>query len=306
MNALSASLPLSRYDAACADAHHDLPHPPQGEIEALGHNIANEMLDALLGSALEEHVPVLMEGLIGGVHSAILRLQRQADRSADDMRRLQRDFDGSEIKDVELQDATLAFNRAEAAVMIAEVLRDAASDTYTQATGEVWTPWRGSARNQATTLALTEARDALKARDRRNQAMADPGDQVVVFRGARQANTQIDAMRIYDALNWAHLQFPNMRLATTGNHGAEQIAMKWARDKRINPILAKANFDKFKSAAPFRANDELLALEPVLVLHLDTSLDESVRQDGVFGPSEKIATAARGLGIRTMAVTLRK
>jgi hypothetical protein len=306
MHALTTSLSLSRYDAACADACHELPHPPQAQVEALGYSIATEMLDVLLGTALEEHVQVLMEGLIGGVHSAILRLQRQADRSADDMRRLQRDFDGSEIKDVELQDATVAFNRAEAAVMIAEVLRDAASETYTQATGEVWTPWRGSARNQATTFAMTEARDALRARDRRDQAMADPGAQVVVFRGARQACTQIDAMRIYDALNWAHAQFPDMRLATTGNLGAEQIALKWARDKRISPILSKANFERFKSAAPFRANDELLALDPVLVLTLDVSLDPAVKQDGVFGPSEKIAIAARAKGIRVVPVTRRK
>ena len=97
-----------------------------------------------------------------------------------------------------------------------------------------------------------------------------------------------------------------MRLATTGNHGAEQIALKWTRDERIHPPPPpKANFDRFKSAAPFRANHELLALEPVLVLHLDASLDANVMQDGVFGPSEKIAVAARSRGIRTVAVTVR-
>lgn len=305
MNAPVTTLGLSTYEAICALAHCELPHPSQTEIESLGHNLTNEMLDAFLNTALEEHVPTLLEGLIGGLHSAILRIQRDADRANDEMRRLNRDFDGSEIKDVELQDASMKFHRAEAAVMIGEVLRDAASDNYTQQTGEIWTPWRGSAKNHATTQAQIEVREALRARERREQALADPGSQVVVFRGARIAKTQVDAMRIYDALNWALTQYPDMRLATTGNFGAEQIAMKWARDKRINPVIAKANFDRHKSAAPFRANDDLMALDPVLVLTLDASLDASVQSEA-FGPAVRIAEAARRRGIKTLAVTGRK
>lgn len=306
MNALLSTLDLSAYDTTCAHAQHELPHPVQAEVESLGHNIANEILDAFLNTALEEQVPALMEGLIGGLHSAILRLQREADRSGDDMRRLNRDFDGSEIKDVELQEAHLKFNRAEAVVMIGEVLRDAMADTYTQQTGEVWTPWRGSARNHATSQAQIEVREALRARQRREQALADPGAHVVVFRGARNAKSQVDAMRIYDALNWALAQYPDMRLATTGNYGAEQIALKWARDKRINPIIAKANFDRFKSAAPFRANDELMTMDPVLVLTLEATLDPTVAAEGAFGPAVRIAEAARGRGIRVVSVTARK
>lgn len=304
MNALDSSLPLSRYDAICAKAAHELPHPAEAETESLGHNIANEMLDTFLGSALEDHLSTIMEGLIGGLHSASLRIQREADRAQDDMRRLSRDFDGSEIKDVELQEATAKFNRAEAALMIVEVLRDASADTYTVHTGEVWTPWRGSAKNTAKSYALTEARDALRAKQVREQGLADPGCSIVVFRGAPSAKSATDAHRIYDALNWAHSQHPDMRLATTGNHGAEQIALKWARDKKINPILAKANFEKFGRAAPFKANDEMLALDPVLVLTLEHSLERD--DDTAFGPAANIAQKAREAGVKSVQVTRRR
>ncbi len=79
-----------------------------------------------------------------------------------------------------------------------------------------------------------------------------------------------------------------------------------ARDKSVSTILAKANFEKYKSAASFRANDDLLALDPILVLTLDTSLDATARQEGAFGPSQKIGQAARAGGIRVIAVANQK
>ncbi|MFP1133314.1 DUF2493 domain-containing protein [Asticcacaulis sp. W401b] len=302
MTALSSS--LSRYDAICEVAGADLPHPAQAEIEQLGFSLTTEVLDTFLGSALEDQLPIIMEGLIGGFHSAALRLQREADRAHDDMRRLHRDFDGSEIKDVELQDATLRYNRADAAIMIIEVLRDAACENYTAQTGEVWTPWRGSAKTHTASYAVIEAKDAMKARRVREQGLMDPGTEVVVFRGSPQAKTSLDANRIFDALNWALSQHPAMKLATTGNLGAEQIALKWARDKKVGVVLAKADFERHRRAAPFKANDELLALDPVLVLTLDHSLEGD--SDDAFGPAANIAQKARENGLRVMSVTRRK
>ena len=47
---------------------------------------------------------------------------------------------------------------------------------------------------------------------------------------------------------------------------AEKLAIKWAvTRKRVTLVLAKADFDRNGRAAPFRANDELIALEPVCV-----------------------------------------
>ena len=82
-----------------------------------------------------------------------------------------------------------------------------------------------------------------------------------------------DAHRIFDALNWAQAQWPDMALATTGAKGGEKIAIKWAKQKAVTLVLAKADFDKNGRAAPFRANDELIALEPVCVLTLANTLN---------------------------------
>ena len=57
-----------------------------------------------------------------------------------------------------------------------------------------------------------------------------------------------------------------MALATTGAKGGEKIAIKWAKQKAVTVVLAKADFDKNGRAAPFRANDELIALEPDVIL----------------------------------------
>jgi hypothetical protein len=264
-----------------------------------------ETLDVIGDTALEDHVTAIAEGLIGAFQSIALRLQRDWDRAADEVKRLSRDFDGSEVADVELQEATRRAHAAEAAIRAVELIRDRASETYTLATGEVWTPWRGSARRNGSTAAQIDAREALRAKRAKAQAAVDPGAFVVAFRGAPAASSAVDAGRIFDALNWAHGEWPQMKLATTGLHGAERLAIKWARQKGVDLISAKPDFDRFASAAPFRANDELLALEPVLVLTLAASL-ETGRADRPFGPALNLGQKAEQQGVRHLAVSARR
>ena len=223
------------------------------------------------------------------------------------MKRLTRDFDGSEIADVELQEATRKAHAAEAAVQAVELIRDRASETYTLITGEIWSPWRGSVRRTASTAAQIDAREALRAKRARTQASVEPGAQVVAFRGSPKADTQADAGRIFDALNWALAQWPQMQLATTGLNGAERLAIKWARQKGVDHIAAKPDFVQFRTAAPFRANDEMLALEPVLVLTLPNSLDaERAAELKPFGPALNLGQKAVESGVRHLAISVRR
>ena len=62
------------------------------------------------------------------------------------MRSLDRDFDGSEATDVDLQEATAKARSGDAATQACELIRDAASETWTIAAGQVRTAWRGSRR----------------------------------------------------------------------------------------------------------------------------------------------------------------
>src|SRR5437879_544168 len=105
-----------------------------------------ELLDTLLGTALEDHLAVVCETFIGGLHAGSQRLERDADRSRDRLADRLREFDGSEVADVELQDAKHAADAADVAVRALEIVRDAAAAAYATATGEVWSPWRGSTR----------------------------------------------------------------------------------------------------------------------------------------------------------------
>lgn len=297
---------LSRFETLCAAVQDDRPHPEQTQLEQLGLALMTETLDVVGDTALEDFVTPIAEGLIGAFHSISLRLQRDWDRAADDVKRLSRDFDGSEIADVELQEATRKAYAAEAAMRAVELIRDRANETYGAVTGEVWTPWRGSTRRTASTAAQIDAREALRAKRSAGHRDVHPGDQVVAFRGSPEADTLADCNRIYDALNWARTQWPDMKLATTQCSGAEAKAMSWARDHHVDHIGAKFDKARFKKAAPFRANDDLLALEPVILLTLPHSLDPGrAAQSKPFGPAVVAGQSAEERGIRHQPVRLK-
>ncbi|MNS39967.1 hypothetical protein D3C72_722680 [compost metagenome] len=265
-----------------------------------------ELLDVIADTALEDFQTLLGEALIGAFHSAAGRIERDADRARDVMRRLDRDFDGSEAADVELQEATVKARAGDAAAQAAERIRDAASEAWTVVTGEVWTAWRGSRRGSFLTAAQLEARQAIRALQERRADDAHHAGSVVAFRGAPSADAAEDAERIFDALNWALAEWPDMALATTGAKGAEKLAIRWAQQKGVTLILARADFDAHGKAAPFRANDELIALDPTCCLTLARSLDEGRSAEGrPFGPALNLGQKAMEQGVRHLAVRSR-
>ena len=77
------------------------PHPHEDALSQLGHALMNEVLDVFSDTALEDFQSIVSETLIGAFHSAGQRIEREADRARDDLNRLSRDFDGSEIADTE-------------------------------------------------------------------------------------------------------------------------------------------------------------------------------------------------------------
>jgi hypothetical protein len=295
----------SAFDDLTASLGDARPHPTEDALIQLGRALMTELVDVISDTALEDYQTILGEALIGAFHSAAGRIEREADRARDAMRALDRDFDGSEAADVELQEATTKARSGDAATQACELIRDAASETWTIATGEVWTAWRGSRRGTHLTAAQLEAKQAIRAIRNRRSGDADPGGPVVAFRGAPTADTAEDAGRIFDALNWAKGEWPDMALATTGAKGSEKLAIKWARQKGVKLILARADFDRNGKAAPFRANDELIALEPEVCLTLVHSL-AGVREDQrPFGPALNLGQKAMENGLRHLPIKAR-
>ncbi|MDZ4321031.1 MAG: DUF2493 domain-containing protein [Phenylobacterium sp.] len=113
------------------------------------------------------------------------------------------------------------------------------------------------------------------------------------------------AGRIFDALNWAKQEWPDMALATTGAKGSEKLAIKWAQQKGVKLILARADFDTHGKAAPFRANDELIALEPEVCLTLVHSVDRARADQRPFGPALNFGQKAMESGLRHVSIKAR-
>jgi hypothetical protein len=289
---------LTSFEAQALQLDDPRPHPAEAALDHLGHAVMTELLDVIADTALEDFQPLIAEALIGAFHSASQRIERDADRARDGLSGLLRDFDGSEILDTEIQEATRKARAADVASLALDMVRDAAAASYTTATGEVWSPWKGSVKASRTTAAQVEARDAIRASRASKHAAASPGATIVAFRAAPQADTAEDASRIFDALNWARGQWPDMALATSGAKGGEKLAIRWAKQKTVTLVLAKADFDRNGRAAPFRANDELLDLEPVCVLTLANTLNaERGKSLSPFGPALNLAQKAGERGV---------
>ncbi|WP_122465744.1 MULTISPECIES: DUF2493 domain-containing protein [Brevundimonas] len=295
----------SAFDDLAASLGDGRPHPTEEALVQLGRALMTELVDVISDTALEDYQTLLGEALIGAFHSAAGRIERDADRARDAMRALDRHFDGSEAADTELQDATARARAGDVATRAGELIRDAAADAWTVATGEVWTAWRGSRRGTHLTAAQLEAKQAIRAIRDRRAGEAHPGGPVIAFRGAPSADTAEDAGRIFDALNWTKQAWPDMALATTGAKGSEKLAIRWAQQKGVTLILARADFDAHGKAAPFRANDALIALEPEICLTLAQSLAEAKGEGRPFGPALNLGQKARENGVRHLPIRAR-
>src|SRR6516165_1416404 len=80
--------------------------PADAQLEQLGHVLMAEVIDGLSDTQLEDFRTIICEALLGAFHSAAQRIERDADKQRDMINRPVRDNDGSEIADVELQEAT--------------------------------------------------------------------------------------------------------------------------------------------------------------------------------------------------------
>ena len=298
--------PLGHFEALALNLDDPRTHPPDEALAQVGHAVMTEVLDLIGETALEDFQTIISETLIGAFHSAAQRIEREADHARGEISRLIRDSEASEVDDTNLQEATRKAHAADVATLAVELIRDAAAQAYTVITGAVWQPWRGSVKASRITAAQIDAREAIRAHKARRAQALNPGAIVVAFRAAPCADTALDAGRIFDALNWARQTWPGMALATTGAKGGEALAIKWAKGAGVTLVLAKADFDRNGRSAPFKANDELLELEPVCVLTLAHSLDAARGGDlKPFGPALNLAQKAADRGVRNVAVRLR-
>ena len=138
------------------------------------------------GTQLADERESLLWGFVNMLDAQTQRLDRSADRLMPDLRDLQREQDGSEIKSRELELITDRAQNLTARRDAFEKMRDAAAQDYQLQTGNIWRPRSGSHTSQTgkLTSAAVDARDFMRARqDRKTQAHLPEGTLVAVTGG---------------------------------------------------------------------------------------------------------------------------
>src|SRR6266852_5185872 len=213
------------------------------------------------------------------------RLEPELDDNESAQKRSQKEQDGSEIRSVELerllaQGLTLIERRD-----AMELFRDHAADLYERHTGSSWRPRAGSMVNHRTlTAAMIDSRDFIAAKRRSETEVLLPAGPKVAFTGGLDFN---DHRAIWDRLDQVHAKHPGMVLLHGGSpKGAERIAAAWANARKVTQIAFKPDWIRHAKAAPFRRNDQILAVLPIGVIVFPGS-----------GISANLAAKAKKLGI---------
>ncbi len=242
------------------------------------------------GTQLADERESLLWGFVNMLDAQTQRLDRAADRLLPDMRDLQREQDGSEIRSRELELVTDRTKNLTDRRDAFEQLRDAAAEAYRVETGDLWRPRRGSHTSQTgkLTSAMIDARDFQRARrDRENKALLPQGTLVAVA-GGKHAG---DAGAIIRTLEKLKAKYDDVVLVHGGGPGVEKVAAKWADRNGVHQIVCKPNWGAHGRAAPFRRNDELLDLLPKGVIAFPGS-----------GITDNLVDKARKLGIPVQCV----
>ena len=236
------------------------PIPAAQDLE----NAIGDVLDILeeltVDTKLEDDYVAIVSGLTTSVHYVLGRLERKQDDTSSEIRRLTREFDGSEVADHQLQQQTNLMKQNDERAEGLEALRDTLSEFLLRRHSHPWQPPRGSfvSERNGKHAAVVEARDFLKAREERKHAALIPEGSKVGFAGGKDYQ---DHTTIWKVLDNARQRHPDMVLVHGGAPGAEFIAGKWAKTRGVAQIVCKPDWKAHNKAAPFRRNDEMLALE---------------------------------------------
>src|SRR5262249_4794479 len=138
--------------------------------------------------------------------------------------------------------------------------------------------------HRALTAAMIDSRDFIAAKRRTETEVLMPAGPKIAFTGGLEFN---DHQVIWDRLDKAHAKHPDMVLLHRGSpQGAGRIAACWANTRRVPQMAFKPDWTGHGKAAPFKRNDQILAVLPIGVIVFRGS-----------GISANLADKAKKLGI---------
>jgi hypothetical protein len=238
------------------------PLPEANTIAGAVADIFDALIATLSDTRLEPDLYDLLWSTVNLFHRAADRVQRELDDNELAQKRSQKEQDGSEIRSVELERLI-----AEGLTLIErrnsmELFRDHGADHFERHTGSPWRPRSGSMVNHRTmTAAMIDSRDFIAAKRRAETEVLLPAGAKIAFTGGLDFN---DHRAIWDTLDKVRAKHPDMVLLHGGSpKGAERIAACWANDRRVPQIAFKPDWARYAKAAPFKRNDQILAVLPI-------------------------------------------
>jgi len=238
------------------------PLPEARIVQGAIADIFDAMVCIFEDSRLEPDLDDILWSTVNIFHRVADRIERALDNNEQAQKRSQREQDGSEVKSVELERLL-----AEGLTLIErrnafEFMRDQAADRFEDHLRSPWRPRSGSMVNRkALTSAMIDSRDFLNARRRAENEVLLPEGPKVAFTGGYEVQ---DHRAVWAALDRVHAKHPDMVLLHGGSpKGAEHIASLWARERKVAQVAFKPDFTRFKNAAPFRRNDQMLEILPI-------------------------------------------
>jgi len=267
-----------------ADEPDPRPLPEGNRVAGAIADIFDALISTMLDTRLEPDLDDLLWSTVNLFHRATDRIERELDDNEQAQRRLQREQDGSEVKASELERLT-----AEGQTLIErrdafELMRDQAADHFEQHTGSSWKPRTGSKVNHRNmTAAMIDSRDFIAAKRRIEAEVLVPAGPKIAFSGGDSTDHKL----IWAKLDQIHAKHPDMVLMHGGSpKGAEKIAARWADIRKVPQIAFKPDWTKHAKAAPFKRNDQMLAVLPIGVIIFPGT-----------GIQDNLADKARKMGI---------
>ena len=267
-----------------ADEPDPRPLPEGNRVAGAIADIFDALISTMLDTRLEPDLDDLLWSTVNLFHRACQRIERELDDNEQAQRRLQREQDGSEVKASELERLT-----AEGQTLIErrdafELMRDQAADHFEQHTGSSWKPRTGSKVNHRNlTAAMIDSRDFIAAKRRAETEVLVPAGPKIAFSGGDSTDHKL----IWAKLDQIHAKHRDMVLMHGGSpKGAEKIAARWADIRKVPQIAFKPDWTKHAKAAPFKRNDQMLAVLPIGVIIFPGT-----------GIQDNLADKARKMGI---------
>lgn len=254
---------LAVYGSAPCEEKATWDAPESDHLHTLMEHLMDNITEVFADSCLELDTPDVLWNLINVFHRKAQKLEHALDANILRQRSLSEQQGGSEIASHELETAHAEGISLQNRLTAIEAMREHGAEIFTQLTGDVWMPRSGSMMNRSTmTASMIDSRDFANAQKlAKSKALLPEGKKIILAGGACD-----DVNRIYAVLDKTREKLSErgeqMVLVHGGAKGAEHIAATWAKNRNVQQIICKPDWNKHNKAAPFKRNDAMLAMLP--------------------------------------------